>query len=110
MDNARAAGGGRRDMIARTALILVCFAAALTGVLFGQSAADRDRAKSAVVMLRSEWPGETPQQTTRSFGAGIITAVKDDEVYVVTAEHVVRKSGDYSKAITVQFDGRRGVL
>lgn len=95
-------------MIRRTALILVCVAVALSGVLFGQSAADRDRAKSGVVMLRSEFPGETPQQTTRNFGAGVITAVKDDEVYVVTAEHVVRKSGEFSKAITVQFDGRRG--
>jgi trypsin-like peptidase len=81
---------------------------AANAVFFGQSVADRDRAKAGVVMLRSEWPGEGGSGTSRSFGAGIVAAVKDDEVYVVTAEHVVRKGPDYSNAITVQFEGRRG--
>ena len=93
-------------MIARPVEILAGIVAA-NPVLFGQSAPDRDRAKAGVVMLRSEWPGEGGG-TSRSFGAGIVAAVKADEVYVVTAEHVVKKGPDYSKAITVQFEGRRG--
>jgi trypsin-like peptidase len=92
-------------MIARTALFLAGFAASLNGVVFAQSAADRDRAKSGVVMIRTVKPG------TKDFGAGVISGVKDDEVYVVTAEHVVREGfghGEFASAITVQFEARRG--
>jgi trypsin-like peptidase len=94
-------------MITRTAFVLACIAGLLTGILFPQSIPEVERAKSGVVMIHSEWPAENSQKT-HVFGAGIITAVKDDEIYVATADHVVRSNGEYSKAITVQFEGRRG--
>ena len=80
------------------AAILVMLGA---GVAAAQSDADRQRAKDAVVMIRTQLPGGT------QMGAGIIVAVTQREVYVATANHLVRRGGQAS-SIELQFASAPG--
>jgi trypsin-like peptidase len=70
-------------------------------VAAAQSDADRQRAKDAVVMIRTQLPAGT------QMGAGIIVAVTQQEVYVATANHLVRRGGQAS-SIELQFASAPG--
>ena len=81
-------------------------AAVSMGVLFGvvvlaQSDVDRDRAKDGVVMIRTQLPGGS------AIGAGLIVAVTPRDIYVATANHLLRRGGTAS-SIQLQFASRPG--
>jgi hypothetical protein len=71
------------------------------GVAAAQSDADRQGAKDAIVMIRTQLPGGT------QMGAGIIVATTQREVYVVTANHMVRRGG-VASSIELQFASAPG--
>ena len=82
--------------------VLGCIAGLLwTAPARAQSESDRDRAKAAVVMIRSKLPAGD------AFGAGVVVAASAQDVYVVTANHLVRRGG-VSTGVQVQFNARRG--
>ena len=71
------------------------------GIAAAQSDTERQRAKDAVVMIKTQLPGGTQR------GAGIIVAVTQREVYVATANHMVRRGGKAS-SIELQFASAPG--
>ena len=82
-----------------TATLLAVFGA---GVASAQSDAQRQRAKDAIVMMRTQLPDGT------QMGAGIIVAVTAREVYVATANHMVRRGGGRASSIELQFASAPG--
>ena len=85
-----------KRVVAATVLLLLG-----GGVAVAQSDAERQRAKDAIVMIRTQLPGGT------QMGAGIIVAVTQREVYVATANHMVRRGG-VASSIELQFASTPG--
>jgi tetratricopeptide (TPR) repeat protein len=59
--------------------------------------AARERAKNGVVMIKSKWP------TQSASGAGTVVAVSGQDVYIVTARHVINADG-VGAALTVEVE------
>ena len=57
----------------------------------------RERAKNGVVMIKSKWP------TQSASGAGTVVAVSGQDVYIVTAKHVINADG-VGAALTVEVE------
>ena len=86
----------------RHVVALACLGALLTpGWVSAQTEAERERAKAGVVMIRSELPSGS------AFGAGIVVAATAQDVYITTANHLVRRGGTATK-VEVQFHQRPG--
>lgn len=68
---------------------------------YAQSEAERVRTNAAVVMIKSKLPaGE-------AFGAGVIVSASAQDVYIVTANHLVRRGGNATD-VQVQLNPKRG--
>lgn len=68
---------------------------------FAQSEAERERTNAAVVMIKSKLP------TGEAFGAGVIVSATPQDVYIVTANHLVRHGGAATD-VQVQLNPKRG--
>ena len=68
---------------------------------WAQTDTELDRAKTSVVMIQSKLPDGI------AFGAGIVVAASAQDIYIVTADHLVRRNGT-SSGVTVQFSQRPG--
>jgi tetratricopeptide (TPR) repeat protein len=94
-------------MVARAravAGVLAVVLAAPATIAAQGSDADRERAKSGVVMIEAKFP----DMTTNS-GAGIVIAADGQNVWVVTARHVISRAvGDTATSIKVMFEPRQG--
>ena len=61
----------------------------------------RERAKNGIVMIKSKWP------TQSASGAGTVVAVSGQDVYIVTARHVINAEGvGAALAVEVEFKAR----
>ncbi len=87
--------------VRRYILAALSMGAVLGVVVLAQSDVDRDRAKAGVVMIRTQLPGGS------AIGAGVIVAVTPRDVYVATANHLLRRGGTAS-SIQLQFASRPG--
>lgn len=86
----------------RRLIALACVGASLYQVSGrAQSESDRDRAKAGVVMIQTKLP------TGSAIGAGIVVAASAQDVYIVTADHLLRHNGTATE-VRVQFSPRRG--
>lgn len=61
-------------------------------------------ARSLIVAIRSYQPGRNIAQ----FGAGIVTGVDDDRIYIATALHVVKQRDQMAERIFVSFESQPG--
>ena len=89
----------------RIVLVAFCVIAPLAGGVGAQLPSDLDRTKAGVVMIRTTLPRGS------AIGAGFIIAVRPPDVYVVTANHLVRgREGErgVASAIQVEFRSRPG--
>src|SRR4030095_7154190 len=94
----------RREMVAGfRQLIALAFVGACLYQPTGRarSESDRDGAKAGVVMIRSKLSAGD------AFGAGIVVAASAQDVYIVTAKHLLDRGGKASE-VKVQFSPRRG--
>ena len=82
-------------------LAAACLGAMLGVAVIGQSEAERDAAKHGVVMVRTQLPGGS------AIGAGLVVALTPKEVYVATANHLLRRGG-VASSIQLQFYSRPG--
>src|SRR2546423_530329 len=93
-------------MTTKSILRLVRLAVALAGFCFATSTAaasskswnaSEEDVKSLIVMIEVTLKGEARA------GSGIICGTKDDSLYIVTANHVVREGEDEATEIRLNF-------